>query len=156
MDKTVFNLLNENSIKYDVVEHQAVFTVEEALKLVPEIEGIGCKNLFLKDNNKTYYIYVLLENKRADFEYLSKILDVEKVKFASEKELYNKTKLIRGSVTPLGIINNDEKDIVVLLDKELMNKKVLMHPNINTKTISMNFDDLIKIINIAKEKYKIV
>ena len=40
--------------------------------------------------------------------------------------------------------------------KELMNKKVLMHPNINTKTISMNFDDLIKIINIAKGKYKIV
>jgi len=156
VDKKVFDLLDENNIYYDVVEHPAVFTVEEALELVPEIDGIGCKNLFLKDNNKTYYIYVLLENKRADFENLSNILDVEKVKFASEKELYNKTKLIRGSVTPLGIINNDEKDIIVLLDKELIHEKVLMHPNINTKTISVNFDDLIKIIDIVKGKYKIV
>lgn len=156
MDKKVFDLLNENDIYYDIVEHPAVFTVEEALKLVPKIDGTGCKNLFLKDNDKTYYIYVLLENKRADFENLSNILGVEKVKFASEKELYNKTKLIRGSVTPLGIINNDEKDIIVLLDKELVNKKVLMHPNINTKTISVNFEDLIKIIDIIKGKYKIV
>jgi len=156
MDKVVFNLLNENDIKYDVVEHPAVFTVEEAIEFVPKIDGAGCKNLFLKDNNNVYYIYVLLENKRADFEYLSQILGVEKVKFASEKELYNKTKLIRGSVTPLGIINNDEKDIIVLLDKELLNKKVLMHPNINTKTLSMNFTDLIKIIDSVKGKYKIV
>lgn len=156
MDKVVFDILHENEIKYVVVEHPAVFTVEEALELVPEIDGIGCKNLFLKDNNKAYYIYVLLENKRADFECLSHILGVEKIKFASEKELYDKTKLIRGSVTPLGIINNEEKDIIVLLDKELLDKKVLMHPNINTKTLSMNFNDLIKVINSVKGKYKIV
>lgn len=156
MDKVVFDILHENAINYDVVKHPAVFTVEEALKLVPVIDGVGCKNLFIKDSNNVYYIYVLLENKRADFEYLSQILDVEKVKFASEKELYNKTKLTRGSVTPLGIINNDEKDIVVLLDKELLNKKVLMHPNINTKTLSMRFEDLIKVIDSVKGKYKIV
>jgi Ala-tRNA(Pro) deacylase len=156
MDKEVFKILNENDIKYDVVEHPAVFTVEEALELVPEIDGIGCKNLFLKDNNKVYYIYVLLENKRADFESLSNVLGVEKVKFASEKELNDKTKLIRGSVTPLGIINNEEKDVIVLLDKELLNKKVLMHPNINTKTLSMSFEDLIKVIDSVKGKYKIV
>jgi len=156
MDKEVFDILHENNIKYDIVQHQAVFTVEEALKLVPEIDGIGCKNLFLKDNNKVYYIYVLLENKRADFECLSHILGVEKIKFASEKELYDKTKLMRGSVTPLGIINNEAKDIIVLLDKELMKKKVLMHPNINTKTISISFDDLIKVIDSVKGKYRIV
>ncbi len=156
MDKVVFNILDEIDIKYDVVEHPAVFTVEEALKLVPEIDGIGCKNLFLKDNNKVYYIYVLLESKRADFDYLSHVLEVEKIKFASEKELYNKTKLTRGSVTPLGIINNEEKDIILLLDKELQSKRVLMHPNINTKTLAINFDDLIKIIESVKGKYKIV
>lgn len=156
MDEEVFKILNKNDIKYDVVEHPAVFTVEEALELVPEIDGIGCKNLFLKDNNKVYYIYVLLENKRADFEILSHALGVEKIKFASEKELYDKTKLTRGSVTPLGIINNEEKDIIVLLDKELLNKRVLMHPNINTKTLSMKIEDLIKVIDSVKGKYKIV
>ncbi len=156
MDKVVFDILHENEIKYDVVEHPAVFTVDEALELVPKINGIGCKNLFLKDSNKVYYIYVLIESKRADFDNLSQVLGVDKIKFASEKELYDKTKLMRGSVTPLGIINNDEKDVIVLLDKDLLDNKILMHPNINTKTISMYFNDLIKVIDSVKGKYKIV
>jgi Ala-tRNA(Pro) deacylase len=156
MEKDVLKLLEKLDIKYELVEHPAVFTVEEAIKMVPPINGVGCKNLFLEDNNNDYYIYVLEETDRADFEYLSEILGLSKIKFASEKDLFNKTKLTRGSVTPLGIVNNEEKDIIILLDKKLVGKKILMHPNINTKTLSIEFNDLIKVIDNVKSKYIIV
>lgn len=156
MEEEVISILNKLNITYEMVEHKAVYTVSEANDFVPFIEGIGCKNLFLKDNDKNYYIYVLNDNVMANFNELCKNLEVTKISFASEKELYNKLKLNRGSVTPLGIINNYEKDVTILLNKELIDKKILMHPNTNTKTISINFKDLIRIINYIGCSYRII
>lgn len=156
MEEEVFKLLEKLDIRYTIVNHPAVFTVKEACKLVPKIDGLGCKNLFLEDDMKNFYIYVLPEEDRANFDYLTNILNVSKIKFASEKDLFIKTKLNRGSVTPLGILNNDERDVIVLLDKKLTDKKILMHPNINTQTLSIEFVDLIKVIDYNKNKYKIV
>ena len=156
MEEEVFKLLEKLDITYTIVNHPAVFTVNEACKLVPKIDGLGCKNLFLEDDMKNFYIYVLPEEDRANFDYLSDILNVSKIKFASEKDLYIKTKLNRGTVTPLGILNNNERDVTVLLDKKLTDKKILMHPNINTQTLSMEFVDLIKVIDYNKNNYKIV
>ena len=58
----------------------------------------------------------------------------------------NILKLIPGSVTPLGIVNDTENKVTVLLDKELTQNKVLVHPNRNTATISIKYQDLIKFI----------
>ena len=156
MEKEVFKLLEELDIKYTIVNHPAVFTVKEACKLVPKTDGLGCKNLFLEDDKKNFYIYVLPEKDMANFDYLSNILNISKIRFASEIDLYIKTKLHRGSVTPLGILNNDDKDVTVILDQKLTGKKILIHPNVNTQTLSMEFVDLLKIIDYNKNKYKIV
>lgn len=156
MEEKVFELLNNLNIKYDLVSHEAVFTVIEANEIVHNIDGIGCKNLFLIDDNKNYYIYVLPDTNMADFNLLASILEKKKIKFASEDKLFEKTNLTRGSVTPLGIINNSDRDITILIDKSLINEKILMHPNINTMTISLLFDDLIKVLEFSNSKYMIV
>lgn len=152
MDK-VIEVLTKLNIEYEIIEHAPVYTVEEAEKIENMIDGIGCKNLFLKDKSNNYFLYVLYSQKKADLKSLQKKLQCGRLSFASEEELYEMLKLNKGSVSPLGIINNKECNVIVILDGELENKKLLMHPNLNTFTISMGYNDLIKFINYCNNKY---
>ena len=77
---------------------------------------------------------------------MAKTLYVSSFHFASCEDLESILKLIPGSVTPLGIINDIEDKVTVVLDKELIQNKVLVHPNRNTATISIKYEDLIKFI----------
>ncbi len=44
--------------------------------------------------------------------------------------------MLRQVVSPFGLLNNEEKDISVSIDKEIMNEeRMSFHPNTNEKTI---------------------
>lgn len=45
----VYALLNDKSIPYEAVEHEAVFTMEEMERAGIDAHGCICKNLFLRD-----------------------------------------------------------------------------------------------------------
>ena len=65
-------------------------------------------------------------------------------------------RLTKGSVTPLGIINDKDNLVTILLDKDLINKRILALPFANTKTISLEYKDLIKIIEYTNHNYIII
>lgn len=150
----IYNVLDKLNIKYEELTHKAVYTIEEALKenIPDRIEGIECKNLFVKSKT-SYYLIFIRADKRADLKLLANLLKEEKLTFAKEEELKSILGLDIGSVTPLGIINDKENVVTLLIDKELENKKVLVHPNINTKTLSIKFDDLMKFIEYTEHRY---
>lgn len=67
---------------------------------------------------------------------------------ASEKRLYENLGLTPGSVTPFGLINNKDKKVIVLLDKDLKKDgKINFHPNINTATLTIDYSDFCKFLN---------
>ena len=146
--------LKRLKIKYDIVEHLAVYTVEEAKQKVPKINGIGCKNLFLKTKKKEYFLYTLPKDKQLSLEKLAETLNLTRFHFASSSSLEEILGVIAESVTPLAIANDAENKVTVILDKELIGKKVLVHPNRNTATISIEYNDLIKFIK--SENHKII
>ena len=146
MENNIYDVLKKLDIKYERIKHKPVYTVQEIKDIKLNIDGTGCKNIFLKDKKHNFYLYVLQEDKRVDFKYLQKELGNNRLSFANPEELYQYLKLEQGAVTPLGIINNEEKNVTVLLDKELKGKVLLVHPNINTETISIKYDDLTKFI----------
>lgn len=143
---------DELKVKYEEIEHEAVYTVEEANRIERMIEGIGCKNLFLTDKNK-YFLYVLKDDKRADLKELAKYLNVLRLSFANEDKLMELLGLTKGSVTPLGIVNDKDNKVTVILDKDLVDCKLLCHPNTNTKTMSIAYEDLIKLIEYTKHNF---
>lgn len=149
---TVEEKLEELNITYKKVEHPAVYTVEEAKEKVPKIDGLGCKNLFLKTQKKELFLYTLPEDKQISLNNLSEILGVTRFHFASSKTLEEVLGIIPGSVTPLAIINDKEKKVTVILDKELKDKNILVHPNRNTATISISYNDLEKYIKSLNHK----
>lgn len=149
----IYEVLKKLDIAYEELSHQAVYTVEEAKKIDNQLPGIGCKNLFLKDKLNHYYLLVIEEDKRANLKELETTLNTQHIKFASSEELKSILNLEPGSVTPLGIINDTEIKVLLILDKDLEDKQILCHPNINTKTISLEYKDLIKIIEYTNHKY---
>ena len=147
----IYEVLNKLNIEYQMVEHEEVFTAEQSKHIKNMIEGVGGKTLFLKDKNN-YYLYLLDDERQAKLKFLSKSLNIGRLSFGNEDELYDKLKLKKGSVTPLGIIN-DNSSVILIIDKTLKGKKILTHPNINTATVSIRYDDLIKFIKYCNNTY---
>lgn len=150
----IYDSLKSLNIEYEEVSHNAIYSYEDAIKenIASKIDGVECKNLFVKSKTKYYLIFIEAE-KRADLKQLSFLLKETRLVFATVEELNNILNLEVGSVTPLGILNDKENKVTLLLDKELAGKKVLMHPNCNTKTISMEFLDLVRWIENENHHY---
>lgn len=148
----LYEVLDKLDIVYEEISHEKVMTVDEAKNIENMIEGIGSKNLFLTDK-KNYYLVILEENKRADIKELMNIIGCSRLSFASSSRLKEILDLEEGSVTPFGIINDKDNKVMLLIDKDLKNNKLLFHPNTNTRTISVSYDDLIKFIENQNHKY---
>lgn len=148
----ILKVLDNLNIKYNLAEHEAVYTCEQAQIVKSLIKGTGCKNLFLY-NKTDYYLIVLPDDKKADMKVIAKQIGSKRLSFCSEQKLRDILKLKPGSVTPLGIINDTENVVTLVIDSELKGSTLLFHPNTNNKTISICFDDFIKFIEAQKHRY---
>ena len=152
----VLDILDKLEIEYTMIEHEPVFTCEQAQFIKTLISGDGCKNLFLRNNKNQYFMYVLPDEKRADLKLLGKQNDLGHLSFGNEEKLWELLKLKSGGVSPFGIINDEENTVTLLIDKELKDKLLLFHPNDNTKSLNIRYDDLIKFIEYTEHKYILV
>lgn len=154
---SIYDILNNLNIAYEEITHEAVYTIEEAIKenIPARINGIECKNLFVKNKDR-YYLIFIEASKRADLKSIAKVISENHLSFATIDELHSILNLDIGSVTPLGIINDKDNKVTLLLDRELMNHKVLVHPNINIKTMAIEYEDLIKFIEYTNHTYILI
>lgn len=152
----LYTILSDLEIVYEEVEHDPVYTVEQAQSIKSKISGIGCKNLFLTDHRRTKYLLVILEeSKQADLKQIAAVAETSRLSFASNEELYEILRLSPGSVSPFGIIHDIGNRVTLLIDADLQGKRLLFHPNINTKTMAISFDDTRRFIEYASHAYKV-
>lgn len=158
MRQGVFDILDKLNIEYEVTEHKAVYTVDEADSLDLSAHGKGTKNLFLRDDKKrNYFILVLCNDKRADLKAIRAILDSRPLTFASEEALHEMLKLYKGAVTPFGVINDAEHKVQVIFDNDIFGyDRVGEHPNDNTATLWLNPYDLKKAIEYSGSETKVI
>lgn len=146
--------LEEMNVPYKIINHKAAYHVGDLDGIEFEHKDDVVKNLFLRDaKGKRHFLVVLEKNKKADLKSIRQQLDCSALSFASERRLDKYLKLTKGSVSPLGIINDTQSDVEVVFDKDLVDKDVLgVHPNDNTATILISFKDLEKIIRANGNK----
>lgn len=152
----LYEVLNKLEINYKEISHEKVMTVEEAKHIENMIEGIGGKNLFLTNKKGKYVLVLMDEDKKANIKDISKLVGISHLSFAHKEDLMNVLGLEEGSVTPLGIINDKDNLALIIIDEYLKDKKILVHPNTNTKTMSLQYNDLIKYIEYLNHEYLIV
>ena len=154
-EEKLYELLDSLGIKYVRYEHKPVYTVEEAENLDIDIPGQHCKNLFLRNKKGNIHYLVLADSKKLiDLKALSKEIGSSGLSFASEERLKKYLGLKTGAVSPFGLINDVEKQVIVLIDKGLTDKDLVnFHPNVNTATIGLSYRDLEKFIKWHGNKY---
>ena len=145
MDKNeVLAFLRQSHIDYQIAEHPAAKTIEE-------IDGFDLpngqyivKNLFLRDDKKrNYYLLLLRKDKTVDLKGLRTKLGTRPLSFASEGDLLRFLALPKGSVTPLGILNDDSHSVQVIADRDVLRSPLIgVHPNENTATVWLAPKDL--------------
>lgn len=144
--KDIYKILKQLGIQYVKHEHPAVFTVEESKKIDLKMKGGKTKNLFLRNKKGDIHYLVTIEHeKKADLKDLRQKLGESKLSFASPERLKEHLGLTPGSVSLLGLINNADKKVIVVIDKDLWKNDVICcHPNTNTATLEIGRADLQK------------
>lgn len=154
----IYNELKKLGIQFEITEHYAAFTINE----MKELDGIKiedvCKNLFLRDDHgRRHFLLVMCEEKTADLKSLRQQICSSRLSFASEERLAEYLGLSRGSVTPLGLFNDENHEVEVLLDCDLVGRRHIgIHPCDNTATVWLSFDSLKKIIEHCGNNFRFV
>ncbi len=145
----VYAALKYMQIQYEVFEHPAAHTIEEidALEIFRDKPWVA-KNLFLRDEKgRRHFLIVMDKDKQADLRYIRDQLRTSRLSFASEERLMKYLKLTKGSVTPLGIMNDEELAVELVFDKDLVGREMIgVHPNDNTATVFLSYNDLSEFI----------
>ena len=144
----VANKLQELGITFDVVELPPVFTTEQADSYIEGREGVRTKSMFLTNRKKTqYYLLIMDDKKRLDMDDFKVQVGADRIRMASLDSLAEKMTLPAGTVSPFGLLNNEEKDILVYFDKDIVSEDIMtFHPNTNEKTIFIKSKDLFRFL----------
>lgn len=150
--ETMYSRLKELSITYESYTHEPLFTVDQVCSI--EIPGASCKNLFLKDSKKQFWLVVAVGSTKIPLKNLGTYLRAPELRFAGPEQLMECLGVEPGSVTPFGLINDTKKQVAVILDKALFNHELVgFHPLKNDETIVLNPHDLKKFIDSLDYTY---
>ena len=150
--------LDQRGIKYEIVEHQAVYNMAEMEKIALPYPEADAKNLFVRDDKKrNYYLLTIKGDKRVNLQQFREENGTRRLSFASPKDLNEKLGLEPGSVTPLGLLNDSHHEISFYLDSYFSDQpRIAVHPNDNTATIWLRPQDLLKVIKDSGNPVKVV
>ena len=145
--REVMAMLDAEGIAYEKAEHEPVYTIDEMLALgLPHVEAIA-KNLVVHDDKKQrYYLITVKEEKRVALKDFKARFGTRRLSFASEEELNRILGLARGSVTPFGILNDEERQVTVYFDDDFRGRLMGIHPNENTATVYVKTEDVARLI----------
>lgn len=132
---------------YDVVDHPAAHTTEESDRYIAGREGVRTKTMFLKGKKKKFYMVIMDDQKRMDFHEFMDLTGTKRVSMARPEHLEEELGLEPGIVSPFGLLNNQDHNVKVYIDKDIVNEPIqTFHPNENTHTIFIKTTDLIKFL----------
>lgn len=143
----IYRYLSEQNIHYEITEHKAVFNMEELNTIDLPYPDLDAKNLFVRDDKKrNYYLITVKGDKRVDLKEFRKNNGLKALSFASADDLITILQLAPGSVTPLGLLNDENLRVRFYLDSDFYGTLIGVHPNDNTATVWLQAAELVKLI----------
>ena len=156
----VRRLLHALAIPFSEVDHRPVATAADASFIKERLPGLGCKSLLLrhgkhrhdrpchdKPRDGTSCLLVCLpDEKRCDLRALATRLGTGRLSLAGVAAMQELLGVLPGAVSPLALVNDADRRVRVFFDHEFVGQNVLVHPLVNTKTLSMSFADLVRLL----------
>lgn len=141
-----YDLLDSLNIAYTRVDHEEACTMEICLEIGKALDVMICKNLFLCNRQETdFYMLIMPDDKIFKTKDLSAQIGSSRLSFGTPENMEKYLNLTPGSVSVLGLANDINKNIRLLIDEELLSKEYLgFHPCINTSSIKIKTSDLLE------------
>lgn len=143
-EERVYDLLDQLNIDYQRIDHEEANTMEVCLEIEKTLKSTICKNLFLVNSNKSqYYLLMLKENKKFKTKMISKQINSSRLSFGSDEKMLEYLDITPGSVSLLGLMNDHDFKVQLLMDKDLLQDEYLgCHPCINTSSLRIKMKDV--------------
>lgn len=141
----VYDVLESLGIEFSRVEHEPLDTMEACVRVDTVLEVNMCKNLFLCNSQKNKFFLLLMPGeKKFVTKNLSKQIGSARLSFASKEDMEKHLDITPGSVTAMGLINDKDGVVKLLIDNDLMKEEyIACHPCINTSSIKIRMEDLL-------------
>ena len=139
-----YDLLDSLQIEYERVDHEAAETIEVCLERSAVLGVRISKNLFLCNRQETiFYLLVMPADKLFKTSIVSSQLGVARLHFGDEKHMEQFLELRPGSVSVLGLMNDSENDVQLLIDRDILKQEYFAcHPCINTSSLKFRSSEL--------------
>ncbi|MDO4633801.1 MAG: prolyl-tRNA synthetase associated domain-containing protein [Eubacteriales bacterium] len=154
----VYDFLDKLGVTYGRVDHDAAMTMEACAEVDRVLGTAMCKNLFLCNRQRTdFYLLLTPGEKKFKTKFLSKELGVARLSFGEAEYLEEFMDLTPGSVTVLGLMNDTEKRVQLVIDEDVLQEDaVCCHPCINTSSLRISKEDMMEKIIPAMQHEPII
>lgn len=141
-----YDLLDQLHIPYERADHQAAFTIE-ACHEVDALLGIHvCKNLFLRNAQKTsFYLLMMPGEKKFRTALLSKQIGSARLSFGEPEFMEELLDITPGSLSVLGLMNDTDCRVRLLIDEDVIqgHEYIGCHPCVNTSSLKIRTRDVL-------------
>ena len=158
-ENRVYRFLAENDIPIYGLDHDRADTMEICELIEGKLGADICKNLFLCNSQATVFYLLLMPGKKVfKTKFLSKQINSSRLSFGSAENMEKYLDILPGSVSVMGLMNDKEKKVNLLIDKDLLSLEYIgVHPCVNTSVLRFTTDELInKIIPALGREYTVV
>ena len=153
----LLKLLDDKKIDYRIFDHPPLHSVKDSINMRGAIKGAHTKNLFLKNKKNDFYLFSCLESTIIDLKLLKKNLNLGNISFAKANYLKEILQLSPGSVSPFGLLNDNNNMVSFFLDQKLKKYDIInFHPLENTSTINMSVIDFLNFMFEHKKLVKFI
>ena len=141
-----YDFLDNLGIDYQRIDHDAAATMEICAEIDKTLGATICKNLLLCNRQCTaFYLLMLPGEKNFRTSVLSKEIGSSRLSFADAKYMEEFLDITPGSVSVLGLMNDRENRVQLLIDEEVLQGELLgCHPCINTSSLRFTIRDLME------------
>jgi Ala-tRNA(Pro) deacylase len=154
----LYRIFETIDIQFEYHEHPPLATIEDAKIHWKDYNSGRCKNIFFRNHKGDRHYLVILEHLRQlNIRDLEKRLRQGKLTFASDQRLKKYLGVEPGSVSPFGLINDDENHVHLFIDEKLNESdRLAFHPNINSATIVVSKSDFMKFLKYTGNSYEFI
>lgn len=144
-EERCYELLESLGIEFERADHEHADTIEACHEVEKVLGCEICKNLLLTNRQMTdVYLLLMPGDKPFKTKLLSKQIGSARLSFASEEQMLNYLDITPGSVSVLGLMNDRENHVRLLIDRDLLDKEYTgCHPCINSSTLKIKTVDII-------------
>ena len=145
-EERCYELLESLGVAFERVDHDYADTIEACHEVEKVLGCEICKNLLLTNRQMSdVYLLLMPGDKPFKTKILSKQIGSARLSFASEEQMLKYLDITPGSVSVLGLMNDGDSKVRLLVDRELLNQEYIgCHPCINSSTLKIKTSDIME------------